>query len=342
MAYDYLITTRRLAGSVFEAEPGPVRYIKVPDNVASYDASHVISPAQWTAEVQGLADGDENPNSISPTGDVLVFVHGYNNDISSVLMRMRQLRGDLRAEAWHGAVISFDWPSNNQLLNYLEDRADAARVAIQLVDSCITRLAKTQKAGCKTNVHLIGHSTGAYVIMEAIAQAQSRGPLYKSDWRVGQVAFIAADVSSASLALSSLWSGPMFSRIMRLTNYANGFDSVLAVSNAKRLGVEPRVGRVGLPADANPKAVNVDCSDYFKTLDPNQAPRFGAWTHSWHFGNRLFALDLALTLEGAIDRDSIPTRRQGSRGLVLQPGSRPNFQNDWGIAAAAKDSQKRA
>ncbi len=38
----------------------------------------------------------------------------------------------------------------------------------------------------------------------------------------------------------------MFRRIMRLTNYQNGFDDVLGASNAKRMGVEPRAGRVGL------------------------------------------------------------------------------------------------
>lgn len=342
MSFDYLITTRKQTGDQFVAEPGPVRYIKVPRDRQWYDASHVINAVQWTAEVQGLADGDENPNSISPLGDALVFVHGYNNDIASVLARMRSLRANLRTEGWHGELVSFDWPSNNQLLNYLEDRADAAKVALQLVQSCIKRLSENQQAGCQTNVHLIGHSTGAYVIMEAFAQAEKQGELFKSDWRLGQAAFIAADVSRASLALASDWSRPMFRRIMRLTNYSNGFDSVLAVSNAKRLGVEPRAGRVGLPDVADDKAVNVDCSAHFKTLDPKQAPRLGAWTHSWHFSDRLFALDLALAMEGAIDRRAIPTRRATSEGLILHPGQRPAFQNEWGIAAAAKDVADRA
>ncbi|HWP24376.1 MAG TPA: hypothetical protein VNM15_09405, partial [Candidatus Binatia bacterium] len=44
---------------------------------------------------------------------------------------------------------------------------------------------------------------------------------------------------------------PMFRRIMRLTNYQNPYDYVLAASNAKRLGVAPRAGRVGLAANAH-------------------------------------------------------------------------------------------
>lgn len=334
MVYDYLISARQLDGDAFIAEPGPVNFIKVPRGAASYDRSHIVEAQTWLAEVQGLADGDNNPFSISPAGDVLVFVHGYNNSIEIILKRMRRLRDDLLAEGWHGEVVSFDWPSGNQALNYLEDRSDAAAVAQSLVTSCIRPLMLGQKAGCETNVHLLGHSTGAYVIMEAFAQAEQAGDIYRADWRIGQVAFIAGDVARSSLSATDQWAGPMFKRIMRLTNYSNPYDAVLAVSNAKRLGTSPRAGRVGLPDDAHPKAVNVNCGDYFLTLDPKTAIHFGTWTHAWHIGNRVFARDLAMTLEGAIDREAIPTRAMRDGKLILiGDGTRPKFQADWGITS---------
>lgn len=343
MSDDYVITARRRSGNDFIAEPGPAKFLKVPQAARTYDASNIVaSPKDWAAAVQGLADGDENPNSIGPKGDVLVFVHGYDNDIPIILDRIRQLRADLKAEGWHGEVVAFDWPSGNQVLNYWEDRSDAAEVAGELVSKCIKLLMEGQKAGCQTNVHVLGHSTGVYAIMEAFVQAQKRGDLFKSDWRMGQVAFIGGDVSQASLSASSDWSSPMFGRIMRLTNYSNPFDSVLAVSNAKRLGVAPRVGRVGLPDDANPKAVNVDCGEYFEQLNPKTSKYFGTWTHSWHIGNRVFARDLAMTLEGAIDRNAIPTRKKVDGKLVLQDRPRPQYQGDWEIKAAAKQTDGRA
>ncbi|WP_455270838.1 alpha/beta fold hydrolase [Rhizobium herbae] len=343
MAYDYLITARKRVGNGFIAEPGPVRFLKVPSSAMSYDASHIIgSPKEWAAEVQGLSDGDENPNSIGPMGDALIFVHGYNNDMAVVLERMKQLRKDMKAEGWHGEIVAFDWPSNNQTLNYLEDRSDGAEVAGELVNKGIRLLAEGQKAGCQTNVHLVGHSTGAYVIMEAFAQAEKRGDLFRSDWRVGQVAFIGGDVSSTSLTVASDWAKPMYRRIMRLTNYSNPFDSVLAVSNAKRLGVAPRAGRVGLPVDVDSKAINVDCGAYFSTLDPKKSKVIGSWTHSWHIGNRVFARDLAMTLEGAIDRHAIPTRKNVNGHLILQDAPRPKFQDEWNIKADAKNEARRA
>jgi pimeloyl-ACP methyl ester carboxylesterase len=335
MSYDYLMVARQLVDGHFIAEPGPIRFIKVPSDVVQYDSTHVIEDrAAWVREVQGLADGDGNPNSISPTGDVLVFIHGYNNTIPNVLQRTRRLRADLHGQGWHGEVISFDWPSDDQTLNYLEDRADAAAVASELVTRGITLLVAAQKANCVTNVHLLGHSTGAYVAMEAFAQAQKHGSLFKSDWRVGQVAFISGDVSRSSLSNTSDWCQPMFSRIMRFTNYSNPFDSVLAISNAKRLGTAPRAGRVGLPDDVSEKAVNVDCGAYFRSLDPNDyKPLLGNWTHSWQIGNPVFALDLAMTLEGAIDRNAIPTRREENGRLVLQKGKRPLYQDVIDIKA---------
>ena len=122
----------------------------------------------------------------------------------------------------------------------------------------------------------------------------------------------------------------MYDRIFRLTNYSNRFDKVLGVSNMKRLGTAPRAGRVGLPTDLPSIAVNVDCSEYFSTKDPNQSIFAGTFNHSWHIGDPVFALDLALTLEGEIDRQAIPTRRIDQGKLTLLAGqSRPNYQEAW-------------
>ena len=332
---DYVITTRAVKQGAFTAEPGPVKFLRVPANVAIPSPDHAASGKgdinDWFKEVQGLADGDGNPMSISPKGDVLIFVHGYNNSLDIIMKRQRQLLADLRAESWRGVVISFDWPSDNYTLNYWEDCSDAANVAVKLVDEGITRLAKNQANGCETNIHVLGHSTGAYVIMEAFAQAEKVGELFKQPWRVGQVAFISGDVASDSLAADDDWSAPMFKRIMRLTNYSNPFDAVLAVSNAKRLGTSRRAGRSGLPSNPNAKAVNVDCGDYFKTLDPKKSTYFGTFNHSWQIGNRVFARDLAMTIEGAIDRNALPTRRIEHGDLVLQDAPRPPHMAGWDI-----------
>jgi len=330
----------------FAAEPGPTRFLKVPIEANSYDVSHEIKSRQkWRLSVAAAADGVQDEIT-DTTGDILVFVHGYNNDMSAITWRTRTLQKTLREQAWRGQVIAFDWPSDNSTLNYLEDRSDAAEVATRMVDDAIGLLAEAQHDEthpCKLNVHLIGHSTGAYVIMEAFAQAQKRGDLFRSDWKVAQVALIGADVSSDSLRSDSEWAQPLFGRCVRLTNYSNRHDKVLGISNAKRLGTSPRAGRIGLPQNAHAKSVNVDCTGYFAAKNPSQSKFNGTFNHSWHIGDSVFALDLAMTLEAAIDRTALPTRQYSSTdGLTLRPGQRPAFQAAWDAESSNAASRRLA
>lgn len=332
----FVICTRDVdENQQFVPEPGATRFLKVPMAKRAYSTAEAISKERWTKAVIAAADGVEDEITGS-TGDILFFVHGYNNDIGTVLWRTRTLQESLAAQGWKGLVVGFDWPSDNSTLNYLEDRYDASQVAQRLVEDALQIVVDAQfptdpNAGkCTVNVHLLGHSTGAYVIMEAFAGASKKGPLFKKPWRIGQVAFIGGDVSTASLSADSDWASPMYDRIFRLTNYSNRFDKVLGVSNMKRLGTAPRAGRVGLPAAIPDKAVNVDCSGYFCTKDPRQSAFVGTFNHSWYIGDPEFALDLALTLEGAIDRQAIPTRRNDQGRLNLIAGqSRPGYQDDW-------------
>ena len=74
---------------------------------------------------------------------------------------------------------------------------------------------------------------------------------------------------------------------------------------------------------------NVDCGDYFKTLNPKQQRFEGTFCHSWHIGNSVFARDLALTLTGGIDRNAIPTRTVKDGKLSLQDAPAPKFFKDW-------------
>ena len=210
MNYDYSICTRAVHDGAFNNEPGKVRYLKSPrqDGVKPHPA-HEISVSAWVQEVRDLADGIAD-SRVCDGGDVLVFVHGYNNTLETIARRQRYLTEDLAAEGFKGLVISFDWPCADSTLNYLEDRWDAAKVADQLVTKGIQLIARGQEDGCETNIHLLGHSTGAYLIMEACAQAQKKGSLFKQDWRIGQVAFIGGDVSSAALAADSAWGQPLF------------------------------------------------------------------------------------------------------------------------------------
>ena len=314
-------------GKAFGAEPGRTRFLDVPDGETPHPKNHEIGRKAFRDKVMKRANSTAGPGERKTgpnkpegftTGDILVFVHGYNNSIKKIMKRHNLLQAGLGKAGYKGAIVSFDWPSNHAALNYLEDRRDAKTTALRLVDDGIKLIAAMQKERekrkCEINVHLLGHSTGAYVIREAFLDAEQHASIASVNWAVSQVAFIGADISARSMSSDSSKSQALFRHAVRITNYSSRFDGVLKLSNLKRLGTRPRVGRVGLPEDAHEKCVDVDCSRYWQNLEKEHDEES---THSWHFGNALFAKDLAYTIAGDIDRHRIPTRRMKGGQLVL-------------------------
>lgn len=317
---DFVLSARNISRGQFGNEPGTSRWLMVPAGIPT--PAHGTTRRQWVHELLGAATWGRDSRTGRPRGDIVVFVHGYNNSPEVVMRRHRSLAATLTEVGFKGVVMSFDWPSDDKALGYLEDRHDAKRTAMQLVHDGIALLADMQERDCTINVHLLGHSTGAYVIREAFDDADD-AMLSQASWLTSQVVFVGADISAASMRAGHAKTDSLFRHCQRLTNYSNLHDSVLKLSNVKRAGVAPRVGRVGLPDDAPGKAVDVDCSAYFKSLDSQpmlrereQSDVIGSFPHSWHIGNRRFARDLFETLRGDVDRSVIDTRVQRSDGRL--------------------------
>jgi len=144
-------TEKSASGRRFGSEPGPTKFLKVPGNRYPNPAQ-AIPRRQWVAEVLAKARSGVNAYTGQPTGDILVFIHGYNNSQEIVLKRHRRLQRDLTAAGYQGAVISYDWPSADIGLNYLEDRDDAKTTARRLRDDCINLFSSQQAAGCEINI----------------------------------------------------------------------------------------------------------------------------------------------------------------------------------------------
>jgi len=329
---NFFISVRNISGKQghrhFGNEPGATHYLEVPDGETPNPDKHSVVQEAWLKEVlnraktgtHAVADS-QNPVAGYTYGDILIFVHGYNNSMEDVMNRHDLLQKRLRAEGFEGVIVSFDWPSASVTLNYLEDRHDAKTSAYQLVQDGIFLLARNQliqdKNKCDIDVHLLGHSTGAYVIREAFYEASFNKSLSRINWQVSQIALIGGDISRDALAQDNAKSKPLFKHAMRITNYQNPHDNALKMSNVKRLGTAPRAGRVGLPSNPPENVVNVNVGDYWKSLNQNASHASGNWSHSWHFDDALFAKDLVLTLKGDIDRASIPTRLEKNGQLYL-------------------------
>jgi hypothetical protein len=123
------------------------------------------------------------------------------------------------------------------------------------------------------------------------------------------VLLAAADVDYTVFSAAN-FSAKMFGQHSgRLTAYCNRFDKALKASDVKRFDLAPRMGRVGLPADAPPMMCEVDCSDLFEKAYPGIGPQLDpVTTHCFYFDQSEFWRDVVLTLAGGIDRGVFPTR----------------------------------
>ena len=192
---------------------------------------------------------------------------------------------------------------------YLGDRHKAALTAMQLVNGGICLLAKQQKNKCTINVHILAHRTGALVVRKAFEDAQNANKLETQDWIISQMVFISGDISADSMNLHSKCDA-IYDHTVRVTNFHNPYDKVLAISNVKRIGFENRVGRVGLPANAPSKCVDVNSGYYYQAIKDNGGDSI-AYSHSWYFDPKInseFMGDLYYTLQSDLDRNVIPTR----------------------------------
>jgi pimeloyl-ACP methyl ester carboxylesterase len=316
----YWISARKVSGGQFvdQIDLGATRYLRVPDGQTPAP-SQEIARTQWVKEILGLFPVKDP--AYGPSGDILFFVHGFNNTINDVDQRHQLVQAGLAANNFDCRVISFDWPCDDVALAYLDDRDHAKKTAILLVNAGIKPFVAAQARICDINVHVLGHSMGAYLIREAFDHADD-GQTSSANWTANQLVLIAGDVSAASFSQSNPSTESTYRHCYRLTNYFNGYDEVLQISNAKRIGLAPRVGRVGLPPDVPDKAVNIDCSAYFHNTYGSGGPGLDIATlsHSWFFKDQVFLKDLSETLRGATDRQFVAVRGEpdpaGTQQLV--------------------------
>jgi esterase/lipase superfamily enzyme len=305
----YMITLRNADGS---DGVGPPRYLTFNDTGR---AEQPMDEGEWVTRI--IAGFPETPNpggNPARNGDILFLVHGFNvSHDSAKTFHMQCVKG-LATAGWTGQLISFDWPSDGLVFAYLPDRNNARAAASALVTSGISLLEGAQKVDCTINVHALAHSMGCFVVQQAFTWAYQDVP---PDWQIGQLLLAAADVDWTVFSEGTQSATAFDRHAGRLTAYCDRYDKALAASSAKRLELEPRMGRVGLPDDAPQMMCEVDCSDLFEAVDPGVLNKLDpVATHCFYFKQPEFWQDVVLTLAGGIDRSRFPTRNPDPAKLI--------------------------
>lgn len=97
-----------------------------------------------------------------PEGErsVLVFVHGYNTNFSSAVLRMAQFVNDT---GFQGVPVLFTWASRGRALDYVYDINSALQARFYLME-----LASILTASKAESFSVVAHSMGNLVTLEAM------------------------------------------------------------------------------------------------------------------------------------------------------------------------------
>jgi len=94
--------------------------------------------------------------------EVVVFVHGFNNNFAEGLYRLAQLSNDMELQ---NPTVHYSWPSAGNPLGYAYDR-DSALFARDGLENLLHSI----KAAGADQILLVGHSMGAFLTVETLRQ----------------------------------------------------------------------------------------------------------------------------------------------------------------------------
>lgn len=184
----------------------------------------------WVQALNKQLDRSENRN-------VCIFVHGYNtNFIENTL---------LAAEIFHyagrqGAMISFEWPSESNVLGYLADKGNAT-FSTRHFRGLISNLAKE----CEIDsVTIIAHSAGTPIVVNALRELRLLEHDLAADevrekYRIGRVVLAAPDMDLMEFV--NAIHDRFFELAQGIAVYASPDDKALGLSQV--LYDEKRLGR---------------------------------------------------------------------------------------------------
>ena len=138
--------------------------LRSPDGRVDPDTDFLVAEAvRYSAADRFRADLSRTLRRLPPSErDVVIYVHGFNNNFADGVLRQAQLTHDFGLK---GAAVHFSWPSAANPLGYVYDRGSAlfSRDALEEV----LRLVQVPEA---RRVGIVAHSMGALLTMETLRQ----------------------------------------------------------------------------------------------------------------------------------------------------------------------------
>jgi esterase/lipase superfamily enzyme len=238
--------------------------------------SEAINPAVSFAVVSQntLTEADFKLAVQPPVGskvkrEVVVFVHGYNNNFQESLFRMAQLVADGGSDV---SPILFAWPSEGTVTGYVADK-EAVTYSRDSLAHVLTLVAEMRGVG---EIGLVGHSMGAWLTVEALRQLRLSGKDRVIE-HLHHVALAAPDIDvnvfRSQMAIIGRLNPPMKLLVSK-------DDQALSIS--ARLADSP--GRVGNLDVSDPAVEALAAAQNVQIIDVSNIPTTGYMNHDRFIG----------------------------------------------------------
>ncbi len=266
------------------------------------------------AEAQEAFDGLNAVLAQSRDKDVMVYVHGANNDMNRATAQAAQYR---HFTGRNSVVVTFAWPSAGSLLRYATD-VENARRSVPVFARLIELLARHTQA---ENINVLAYSAGAQVVSPGLSLVAERAAggspeASRKRLRLGEVYYAAPDVDFKAFVEQL----PRYIDLVRnVTLSVNVDDSVLAFAESHH-GVS-RAGRPDpdeLTAEETRWVIEASNRPQFDVIsvDPSKIPGLSGGSHSFWYDNAWVSSDVLIQFlfhARPAQRGLIENRRDGLR-----------------------------
>jgi esterase/lipase superfamily enzyme len=181
--------------------------------------------------------------------DVLLYVHGFNQTFEMAALDAARLSEGVR---FRGETMVFSWPSKAKLFDYGYDR-ESAMWSRDALEQVLSGLITSPAVG---RIHIVAHSIGTMLTMEAIRQIYDRHGGVVAE-RIGAVVFASPDIDIDVFSSSIERIGPLAPKITVITSTN---DRALALSS----WIAGGISRVGAAEQADLKRQGLHVIDASK------------------------------------------------------------------------------
>lgn len=166
-------------------------------------------------------------------GDIIIFIHGYNNNIDDAVLRTAQISYDLESVSDKNFIpMTYSWASKDDVKKYLADY-DIAEWSVPHLKEFLIDVHSNAK---NRNINVIVHSMGNKVFTKALDELHRENKNIK----LNQVILAAPDID-AKVFMDNIV--PSIKSITnRTTIYLSNKDKTMMLSESIRTR-EPRLGR---------------------------------------------------------------------------------------------------